>query len=260
MIYKELKIIFLSDMHLVYEKDFLGINTFNSFSSIVDNIVINHSDADYVIFGGDLVQDQTTESYNFFKSEIKKINTPKLFIRGNHDISDKFFINLQKEKVISSVNSNWEILFLNTYSKGNIFGEIKESDLDLLLKKSESHSDKYLFLYMHHNLFLTGSPWLDIHITRNKDKILEFLSKMRNLKIVVNGHIHQETKHQYKGINFVSAPSTSIQFTSNEKKFRLDNKKPGFLEINLQEEGRWEVLCHRVGGNFGSPEINPKSY
>ena len=59
MIYKELKIIFLSDMHLVYEKDFLGINTFNSFSSIVDNIVINHSDADYVIFGGDLVQDQT---------------------------------------------------------------------------------------------------------------------------------------------------------------------------------------------------------
>ena len=143
------------------------------------------------------MQDQTTESYNFFKSEIKKINTPKLFIRGNHDISDKFFINLQKEKVISSVNSNWEILFLNTYSKGNIFGEIKESDLDLLLKKSESLSDKYLFLYMHHNLFLTGSPWLDIHITRNKDKILEFLSKMRNLKIVVNGHIHQETKHLY---------------------------------------------------------------
>ena len=260
MIYKELKIIFLSDMHLVHKDDFLGINTFNSFSAVVDNIVVNHSDADCVVFGGDLVQDQSIASFNFFESEIKRIKSPKLFSRGNHDISDKFFINLQEDDFVNSTNSDWEVLFLNTYSKGNIFGEVKESDLDLLIKKSILLQGKHLLIYMHHNLFLTGSPWLDMHITRNKDKTLKLLSKMRNLKLVVNGHVHQETRNQYKGIDFISSPSTSIQFTSNEKKFKLDNRNPGYLEIKLQQEGRWEVLCHRVEGDFGSPKINPKSY
>ena len=62
----EIKLIFLTDMHLVSENSFLGINTFDSFSSVVDDVIQNHSNADFVIFGGDLVQDQSKDSYAFF--------------------------------------------------------------------------------------------------------------------------------------------------------------------------------------------------
>ena len=40
----------------------------------------------------------------------------------------------------------------------------------------------------------------------------------------------------------------------------LTTRNASWYMEDAPEEGRWEVLCHRVGGNFGSPEINPKSY
>ena len=59
---------------------------------------------------------------------------------------------------------------------------------------------------------------------------------------------------------FISSPSTSFQFTSNEKKFKLDLINPGYLVVTLKENGGWHVSCQRVAGEFGTPEANPKTY
>ena len=256
---RNFKIIFISDMHLVYDSPFLGIDTYASFKSVVDDILNNHSDLDYLIVGGDLVQDQKRESFLYFKKQINKINSPKLYVRGNHDIDDKFYSSLDIPNQIISLGM-WEIIRLDTYSEGNIYGEVQISDLEKIINYSKNLNNKQLVLYMHHNLFLTHSPWLDIHITKNRKEILSLISKIKNLNFVLNGHIHQETFINHKQIDFFSSPSTSIQFTSNEPKFKLDNISPGYLVVELKKEGNKKITCERVSGDYGIPEINPKSY
>ena len=253
------KIIFLSDMHLVYGKKFLGIDTFNSFATVIDHILKFHSDLDCLLIGGDLIQDQKKESFNFFESQINRIVSPKLYARGNHDLSDSFFSKLDAHNGKFSYD-NWEIIRVDTYSTGNIYGQVNIDNLNKIAKELNKVKDKHFILYMHHNLFLTSSPWLDIHITKNKDEVLSLISKMKNIKLVINGHIHQETKVEYKGITFVSSPSTSIQFTSNEENFKLDNSFPGYLVISLNRKGDKKIHCQRVEGSFGVPEKNPETY
>ena len=260
MIMDEIKLIFLTDMHLVSENSFLGINTFDSFSSVVDDVIQNHSNADFVIFGGDLVQDQSKDSYAFFKSQINRIKALKLFARGNHDVCDIFFNSLKKDTSTFFSKNDWRIFNLETYSKGNIFGEVKKDDLNRLKLEANKRKDKFFFIFMHHNLFLTHSPWLDIHITKERTSILDQIIDIDNIKLVVNGHVHQETRNIYNGLNFISAPSTSIQFTSGQKSFKLARLQPGYLVIKLKNNGTWNVSCQRVKGEFGSPEINPSAY
>ena len=256
----EIKLIFLSDMHLFSNEAFLGIHTFDSFRAVVDDIIQNQSDASFLILGGDFVQDQSENSYLFFKSQIARFDIPKLFTRGNHDISDDFFESLSESCNFHILKNDWVIYNLHTYSKGNIYGEIKDGEIDNLVQEARDKKDKFFLLFMHHNLFLTGSPWLDIHITKNRSLILKKISTLRNIRLVINGHIHQETINTYNDISFISSPSTSFQFTSNEKKFKLDSINPGYLVVTLKEKGTWHVSCQRVAGEFGTPEANPKTY
>ena len=259
MIANNFKMVFLSDMHLVHGKKFLGIDTFNSFKAVVDHILQFHSDLDCLLIGGDLIQDQKKESFDFFKSQIDRIVSPKLYARGNHDLSDSFFSNLDTNNGKFSYD-NWEIIRVDTYSKGNIYGEVDIDNLNKIATVLNKIKDKHFILFMHHNLFLTSSPWLDVHITKNKDEVLRIISKIKNIKLVINGHIHQETKVQYKGITFVSSPSTSIQFTSNQENFKLDDIFPGYLIVSLDKKGNKKIHCQRVEGSFGVPEKNPETY
>jgi len=256
----ELKIIFLSDMHLTHQEDFLGIDTFASFDSTVTHIQENHNDADYVVLGGDFIQDQKKESFEFFYTQIRRLKPSLLYARGNHDISDKFYSSLRSESDFFISTKYWEIIMLETYSKGNIFGEVCIKELKKLVDYSFLNKDKFFFIYMHHNLFMTQSPWLDIHITKNREEVLSVLKKIKNLRLVINGHIHQETNLIHEGIEFYSSPSTSAQFTSGEKEFKLGKEKPGYLIIKLRKEGLSEVKCQRIIGNFGTPDKKPKSY
>ena len=63
----EIKIVFITDSHLVFKKKFLGMETHKSFEAVINDILVNNQDADFYIFGGDLVQDQSKESFSFFK-------------------------------------------------------------------------------------------------------------------------------------------------------------------------------------------------
>ena len=109
-------------------------------------------------------------------------------------------------------------------------------------------------------MFETFSPWLDIHITRNFVKIREELSKILNLKLIISGHIHQYTKNIMRDKVFISTPSTSAQFKYSSEEFTLDTINPGYLDLELNEDGTHKLKVLRISGNFGKPEKNPKTY
>ncbi len=257
---KEIKIVFITDPHLVFDDKFLGIDTFKSFEATIEDVVANHFDADFYIFGGDLIQDQNEASFRFFKDISSRLQGPTLFARGNHDINDDFFneISANQESKISF--KSWELINLNSYSEGNIYGEIRDDEMKFLQDISKKNTDKHILVYMHHNLFPTNSPWLDIHITKNYQNLSAKFSTIENLELVISGHIHQEMEVLLNKTTFVSTPSTSFQFLPDKETFTLDKKNPAYTVLNLYSNGSFDVNYKRVKGFFGEPEKNPKLY
>ena len=113
---------------------------------------------------------------------------------------------------------------------------------------------------MHHNLFKTDSPWLDIHITKNFQYIRNELSKIENLKLVISGHVHQFTKNIINGTTFITIPSTSAQFKNSTENFTLDLINPGYMTFDLKKDGNFNFKTFRISGFYGNIEKNPKPY
>ena len=68
-----LRIAILSDSHLIKDKDFLGINTYDSLTAIVDLIKLNIDRYDIIMILGDLVQDQNEDSFEFFNIQLSRL-------------------------------------------------------------------------------------------------------------------------------------------------------------------------------------------
>ena len=47
-------------------------------------------------------------------------------------------------------------------------------------------------------------------------------------------------------MNYLSTPSTCIQFQPNSPDFTLDDKQPGFRYLKLYSNGDWESWVERV--------------
>ena len=249
------KLIFLSDFHLVSKKLFFGLDTFSSLDAVISNILKNHPDAEYFIIGGDLLEDLSRESSVFLQKQISRLRGHKFFIRGNHDSDDDLYGELTKNSLNSLSIFNWEIRPLETYSKGNIYGEVSTEDFDSLYSDIKSSEDKNFIVYTHHNLTLTNAPWIDLYITKNYKNIAKKLSSLKNLKIVVSGHVHLESEQLVNETLFLTSPSTSFQLDRNKSEFSLDKANPGYVTIRIDEKNGFSVDTIRVGGHFGEPSI-----
>ena len=255
---KEIEIVFITDAHLVYENKFLGIDTFKAFESVIDEVESKYKNADFYIFGGDLIEDQKKESFDFFWSKLttNSMIEKSLFTRGNHDIEKSFF-----DKLFTNQNTNlncesWQLININTYSEGNIYGEVSDKQINLINEISKRYKNKNLMIYMHHNLFKTDSPWLDKYITRNHENLSIEISSLSNIKLVISGHIHQEACNTLSGTTFISCPSTSFHFVPGKEKYTLDKKNPGYTVFSLFSDGTFDCEHIRTQGFYGEPKKN----
>lgn len=257
---KILKIIFISDFHLIKDNSFLGIDTFKSLEGVIMHILKNQKNYKYIFLLGDFVQDQKDESFKFLNDQLSNLNAKKIFIRGNHDTRNKLPIKDFKEKNNKIVVNNWAILQLTSYKQNKIYGEVTKTDLKEVKNFFQNNRNLNGLLYMHHNLFKTDSPWLDIHITKNFQYIRNELSKIENLKLVISGHVHQFTKNIINGTTFITIPSTSAQFKNSTEKFTLDSINPGYMRFDLKKDGNFNFKTFRISGFYGNIEKNPKPY
>ena len=110
-----LRIAILSDSHLIKDKDFLGINTYDSLTAIVDLIKLNIDRYDIIMILGDLVQDQNEDSFEFFNIQLSRLKKKKLIIRGNHDIKENLPINDFFEYNEDIISNNCILIPIESY-------------------------------------------------------------------------------------------------------------------------------------------------
>lgn len=74
------------------------------------------------------------------------------------------------------------------------------------------------------------------------------------MRLVLCGHVHQETDLLHEGVRFISSPSTCIQFEPLSRDFGLDSKGPGWRYLQLYADGRIETQVHRLPAGCYIPD------
>lgn len=244
-------VIQLTDTHLFADKNavIVSTNPWQTLSRIVDHIG-EHEQADLIVATGDLVHDETPAGYGRLLDALTQLETPVLYLPGNHDSLDAMrgvFADGACRDVTNIVLDGWRCIGLNTQEAGKVYGCLSDKILSLLRQELLNGERSNTVLFMHHPPVLTQTPWLDEINLRNREALLNEIELHPNIKAVFFGHIHHEIATQINNTGFYGTPSTCFQFKPLSQTTEYDtDEAPGYRKIQLHDDGSVHTSVVRV--------------
>ena len=250
-----MKIIHLTDTHIlgVDRGNLYGLDVALRLKKALKSIAKNHSDAEFLVITGDLVDVATPQAYEVLSSLLDKFSVPVHLIVGNHDNRDylkstfpqynagKF---IQYSKQISGKN----FIFLDTLVPGERYGKLCSKRLDWLQKELDKNQDKPTYLFMHHHPVPCGLQEMDtVADFRTAEAFWELLDGYSNVKHIFFGHIHRVVNATKKCVTMHSTRSTAFQvsYLPDTKLEYLTNKEnPMYAVVEIDEHDSIRIHQH----------------
>ncbi|MGO2073748.1 MAG: metallophosphoesterase [Pseudoalteromonas sp.] len=229
-----LRLAHITDCHLFAEQKecYFGVNTAVNFSRCLADIAKKNVDA--IIFGGDLTQDHSFNSYLVFAELIAKanLNCPVFWLPGNHDEIDYLNkISRGQIKCAKRLRSQGAELLLVNSKSSTPAGWVNQKHLDEIANTLTSYKQPTL-VFCHHNP-LPISGYLDKHMLENGPQLLNVLVNAGQVKALFHGHVHHQYQFDYRGLAVYATPASSIQFTKNTTQWQQSDLGPSYRLINL---------------------------
>ncbi|CCH65799.1 3',5'-cyclic-nucleotide phosphodiesterase [Richelia intracellularis HM01] len=241
----------ITDIHLFADEnqELLGIPTKDSFCAVIEHLGNLDTEIDMLLLTGDISGDGSPESYENLQNLLYPLRLPTYSVPGNHDCSNvmKEVLNLKLfSRRKSFERGGWNFILLNSCISEQAHGYLSIETLDWLDAQLTILDSKPTLIALHHPPFLINSQWLDKSRLQNPEDLFAIIDRHSYIKLVICGHIHQEFQYQRYQVNYLSTPSTCIQFQPNSPDFTLDDKQPGFRYLKLYSNGDWESWVERV--------------
>jgi Icc protein len=241
----------LTDLHLFAEAEglFNGINTRDSFASVLKHVQQHYIPPDVIVITGDLAHDGELATYQFIANSLKPFNAPVYCVLGNHDN----FENAHQVYPLMPIATDqhclldsWQIILIDSNYQpmpDNYEGEVSQAELNRLEELLARHPDKWTLIGMHHNLPDHDDRGVSFEV-RNYQQVMACFEQQPKLKLVLSGHVHQEFVIVQNGICYLSTPSTGYQSLS--KSGQITHEAPGYRWLKLYQNGRFETDVRRV--------------
>lgn len=261
-----ISILQLTDTHLFAGKNemLLGIKTWRSYQAVLEAILSASRSCDLIVATGDLAQDQSVEAYKLFAEGINMLNTPCVWLPGNHDFQPAMSSALHDAGVSYArqvlAGDCWQILLLDSQVFGVPHGELSDFQLEWLEHKLTEQAGRETLLLLHHHPLPSGCRWLDQHSLRNAQALNDILYRFPRVKHLLCGHIHQELDLDWNGRRVLSTPSTCIQFKPYCTNFTLDTVSPGWRWLYLHHDGTLTTEVCRLEGRDFYPDTASEGY
>lgn len=262
-----IRILQITDPHLFTNEDgqLLGVPTIRSFEAVLNAILREPFQYDFILATGDLVQDHNREAYHRFANMVKPLAKPIFWVEGNHDLQPQMsnalsmYAQIQPHKQVLA-GQKWQVILLDSHLPEQPKGELSQAQLNFLAEKLAMYPDRYALIALHHNILPTNSAWLDQHSLANVDQLADVLSDFPMVKGILHGHIHQEVDQMWHGYRVLATPSTCIQFKPNCDEFTLDAIPQGWRELILHPDGSIETQVKRLDCNDFLPNFKAWGY
>lgn len=221
-----------------------GVNTYDTFTTVIDSAMSDPNPPDAILATGDLVQDETRAGYDRFRDSVGAFGVPVYCLPGNHD-APRLMAEVLGDapfQVGGSVDANnWRLILLDTQIRGDDGGRLGRDQLQRLERQLNDESARHALICMHHHPVPMGSRWLDGVALHNPDEFLEIVDSHPNVRGIIWGHVHQASDRRRDGVRLMSTPSTCSQFLPNSDDFAIDRRGPGFRWLNLRSNGTIET-------------------
>jgi Icc protein len=244
---KPVEILHITDPHLHAHRDAMmrGLNTYDSFRSIIDRVGTGKRKPDAVIATGDLVQDETREGYERFSNLVGQLGVPVHCIPGNHD-SPRIMAEILNEPPFqfcgSAIYQDWCLIMLNSAIRWDDGGLLESGQLEILEQALRDNKSRHALVCMHHHPVPMGSTWMDGGLgLRNSEDFFEVIDRHNNVRGIAWGHVHQASARERNGVALFSTPSTCAQFLPDSEVFKMDTRPPGYRWLNLMPDGSIET-------------------
>ena len=232
----------LTDTHLYAgaDSELYHINTRRSLQSVIYHARHSLPEIDLVLVTGDLVHDESRDGYQALQELMGAISSPVYYISGNHDdpgLMQQVLTTYDGSGFQVTTYENWSILLLDSAVNGCVDGEISQHILNQLDAYLEKHANVSVLVALHHHVLNIQSPWLDALNLRNGEEFMRILERHKQVKAVINGHIHQELDEYRNAIRYLGTPSTCFQFMPRQDQAAIDTKPPGYRYLVLGDDG-----------------------
>lgn len=227
-------------MFAAADGDLRGTITQDSLQRVLDHYHSSDWSASRALITGDLIQDNSAEAYERFRTLLSPLNMRMHCVPGNHDVRELMrpvccrppFSYCATETV-----GDWLMLGLDSCINGEAGGEVAESELERLENIVSNSHAKHVVIFLHHPPLPLGSAWLDTVKLRNGDALLEKLYALARVRLLVFGHVHQDYDQMHDEIRIVGTPSTCRQFKPGSEEFAIDERPPAYRRIVLHKDG-----------------------
>ncbi len=225
------------------------MNTRKSFAAVCQQMIDNKHPADALLATGDLSQDGSAESYRYLADYFERMEIPTFWIPGNHDDPGVMGEHLKSRQINPArrlLLGNWQVILLDSTIKGEVSGRLSEAQLAFLESALEDLADKHALVCLHHQALPSGSLWIDQKGLQDSARLRNLLGRHDNVRGVLWGHIHQETHRSIDGVEWMSTPSSCIQFKPLCQDYTIGPELPGYRSLSLYADGRIDTRVHRI--------------
>jgi Icc protein len=254
----------LTDTHLGADVDsaLLGMNTGESLDHVLDLIEREQRDVQLLLCTGDLSNNGSVAAYQRFQEKIGRFSVPSVWLMGNHDLYASMEQVCRGTRQLAKVVEigRWQIVLLDSSIPGKVEGKLAESEMQFLEEHLRNNSDYYQLICLHHHVLPVGCAWLDSQRIANADALLALLSRHRQVRAVLSGHVHQVFEKTYQDFQVLTSPSTCIQFARASDTFKIDTLNPGYRALQLMPDGKLSTSVSRVTGITFQVDCSTQGY
>jgi len=258
----------LTDSHLFSDigRQLKGVNTYDSFSAVAKHAFASMPNPDAIILGGDMAQDEASETYQLLADMLKDWSVPWMISPGNHaNVTALERTLIPALENISAYSrclqfDAWQVVTLNSHNRGNVSGLLVEDELKRLDSLLAAEPHKHTLIALHHHPAPIECAWLDRIGLHNSQALWQIIQQHHNVRGLLCGHIHQALDIMHKGIRILGTPSTCVQFKPLQSSFTMDNRSPGYRTLTLMPDGNIQSLVKRVDGFIPKDLNNDEPY
>lgn len=269
-----IRIVQISDPHLFEDTrtDLLGVNTEDSFQSVIDLIRREQSCATSLsanpavqlfVATGDIAQSPSQTVYQRFLATMHSLSSPCVWLQGNHDLQPIFQQSTDSIAANSNVielGQDWVLIMLNSAKENEIGGFFSEIELAWLRCQLAAYPQRHIIIALHHHPLPVGSRWIDDSGLSNASDFWDILRDAPQVRVVIHGHSHQEFNAAHGTLSVLGCPSTCIQFKPQSEKFTVDRLPPGYRWLDLYPDGHYTSAVSRLATLPSGLDLDSRGY
>ena len=226
-----------------------GMDTRSSYEAVLSAAILEHPNLDLWLATGDLSEDGSAEAYQFLARRFDATGVPTYWLPGNHDDPARMVSHFVASRVRAAkrlIAAGWQILLLDSTLPGEVCGRVGEAQLEFLDRSLREQPELHALVCLHHQAVDSGSRWIDRKGLQNGAELRARLARHDNVRAVLWGHVHQEGRWHESGIEWMSTPSSCVQFKPSSTEFALGDEAPGYRYLELAGDGSILTAVHRV--------------